>query len=181
MFKYKILTILSILFCAVCGVTTSAQTRNNGFRDANDNARTAPNNNRLVRTLNLTPAQTKQIRMINREYQPVMKAARERMQAANQALDEAVYGGTADDAEIQAKLLEAQTAHSEWLKARTSKETALSKLLDTNQLARFRDLRLQDKQNRQLNNQMRLNNAPRATPPRLSGLPRQIRNRRLQP
>lgn len=180
MFKYKFLTVLSILICAACGLQTNAQTRNNGFREATDAVRTAPNNGGMLRSLNLTPAQTRQIRMINREFQPLIKTAREQMQAANQALDDAVYGGAAD-AEIQAKLGEAQAAHAEWLKTRTAKETALSKLLDTNQLARFRDLRIQDKRNRQLINQRRLNNQALPNPPRLGRLPQQIRNRRLQP
>lgn len=181
MFKYKFLTVLSILLWATGVLTTHAQTRSSGFRDAGDAARTAPNTGGMLRSLNLTPAQTRQIRMINREFQPLMKAARERMQAANQALDDAVYGGTAADAEIRAKLGEAQTAHAEWLKTRTAKETALSKLLDANQLARFRELRLQDKRARQLNNQNRLSNRASPAPPRLGGLPRQVRNRRLQP
>lgn len=176
--NFKYLSISSLLICLVFIFTASGQTRNNQFRER-ENA-PSPNVGELWRTMNLSPAQLGKIRAINREYQPLLRGAREKMQAANRALDEAVYSGQGNVEEVQIKLREAQTAHSEWLKVRTDKEFALSTILDKVQLARFRELRSENERIRQRNVQRRLNNRQTpASPSRLGGLPRQIRNRRL--
>ena len=169
---------LSALVIFGVGVAAAAQAVNNQYREE-ANLPPQPSRPSLVGELNLSGEQIDRLRRINRQFQPPLRQARLRMQAANQALDEAVYGGQ-DNAVIQSRLKEAQMAHSEWIKARTDSESAITAILTRNQLTRFRELRQRNKQaaarNRQLTNQTQ------PVPGRLNRLQRQIRNnRRLAP
>lgn len=161
----------------IFGVFTSVEAQvTNQYQE--DETLTQPNRPSLVETLGLSKDQIAMLRQINRQYQPPLRQSRQRMQAANQALDDAVYGGQ-NNTVIQSRLREAQIAHSEWIKARTDSESAIARILNSDQIMRFRDLRRQNRQaatrNRQLNNQAQ------PVPGRLNRLQRQIRNnRRLQ-
>lgn len=174
------LTFLSI-FCGcalLCGgsILSHAQT-NNQFQEDEKATSAPPARVDILQELDLSRQQLNQIRIINQQFRPPLRRSNQRMQAANQALDEAVYSGRAEDSLIQARLREAQTAHAEWIENRTRLESEISKVLNPNQLARFREFRLRNKQynqrNRQLNNQ---------TQPvqRLNKIQKQIRERRLQ-
>lgn len=138
----------------------------------------ASNPPRLVEILELSKEQINRLREINRQFQPPLRQARQRMRAANQALDDVVYGGQASEAVIQARLKEAQSAHSAFLKARTDSESAITKILNPGQLTQFRQLRRQNAQANSRNNQIR--NQTQPVPNRLNNLQRRIRNRRLQ-
>lgn len=171
-----LLIFLSVLILFCVSITVSAQT-NNQFQDDEEPLPAPQNRLNVLQELNLSREQLGQIRTINREYQPQLRQSRQRMQAANQALDEAVYGGQSNDAEVQSRLREAQTAHSEWIKTRTASESEITKVLNPNQLTRFRELRLQNKRTNLRNRQ--LNNQAQPVPQRLNRLRRQMRNRRL--
>lgn len=176
--KINFLSLMLVpLICAVMFSTVEAQIDSDVPVDEGQKF-TQPARKNILRELNLTNAQVQQIRLANRENQPRLRESRQRSQAANRALDEAIYGGNVNDAEIQARLREAQTAHSEFLRNRTLSETAISKILNPNQLLQFRNLR---QQNRQTNLQKRQNNN-QAEPvqPRLNRMPRLLRNRRLR-
>ena len=96
----------------------------------------------LLAELDLSPEQIRQIRRLNRERQPLVRAARQRMREANLALDQAIYADTTDEAIIQTRLKEAQTAQSEFIKMRSLTEFAVRKILTPEQLIKFREVRL---------------------------------------
>jgi Spy/CpxP family protein refolding chaperone len=112
----------------------------------------------LLQELGLSKAQIQQIRRINTERRPTMQAAKKRLDDANFALDEAIYGDNFSESDIQARLKEVQMAHAEVLKNRTFNETAIRNVLTPDQLVRFRQLRREfNPQNRQIKNQERQN------------------------
>lgn len=131
----------------------------------------------VMQELDLSRQQLNQIRLINQQFRPPLRQSNQRLQAANQALDEAIYSGQANETLIQSRLRDAQEAHAEWIRNRTKLESEISKILNPNQLARFRQLRRQSRMNNQRNRQ--LDNQP---PPvqRLNRIQRQIQNRRNQ-
>jgi Spy/CpxP family protein refolding chaperone len=96
----------------------------------------------LLAELGLSLEQIRQIRRINRESQPLVRAARLRMKEANLALDQAIYANTLDEAIIQTRLKEAQTAQAEFIKMRSLTEFAVRKVLLPEQLTKFREIRL---------------------------------------
>lgn len=150
-------TVLAILFLSVAVSSISAQ-RN--FGESEDQP--APTRVNLMRELNLTDAQIRRIRQINRERQPVNRAARQRLQIANRALDEAIYADDLNEAEIQRRLRETQAAQAEMINNRTATETAIRQVLSPAQLVRFRELRARfgqrpkDRLNREQNTRRRL-------------------------
>lgn len=95
----------------------------------------------LFKRLGLSQEQVQQIRRINQEKQPLMREAQKRFREANRALDLAIYADTVDENEIQTRLKEAQTAHDEMIKIRSSIELAVRKVLTAEQLAKFRQFR----------------------------------------
>lgn len=175
MMKKPAFTSIFLLLLSLIVVCSNARAQiADEFRETGETA--TPNRAQILRTLGLTLSQLQRIRQINREFQPPLRHAAQRMQAANLALDTAVYGGAAGDQEIQSKLREAQTAHSEWLRARTASERAIASVLNPAQLVRFRELqRLRKRANLQ---NRRLNRQTQPIPPRLNRLPRRLRNRR---
>lgn len=96
----------------------------------------------LLSELDLSPDQIQQIRRINREKQPLVRAARLRMKEANSALDKAIYDDSADESVIQTRLKEAQIAQAEFTKIRSLTEYAVRKILLPEQLVKFREVRL---------------------------------------
>lgn len=116
----------------------------------------------LLRELDLTNAQIRQIRDINRQRQPANRAARERLLGANNALDEAVYADDFDEAEVEMRLREVQTAQAEMMRNRIATETAIRRILTPAQLVRFRELRAvygrqtENRQNRVQNQRRKL-------------------------
>ncbi len=95
----------------------------------------------LLQELGLNRNQVQQIKRINSERGPQTQIARKRLDDANLALDEAIYGDTYNESEIQARLKEAQSAQSELNRIRTFTETAIRNMLTPEQLVRFRKLR----------------------------------------
>ena len=130
------------------------------------NAQMRPN---LMRQLGLSQDQIKKIRQINQERRPQLRAAQDRLREANRNLDQAIYADIADDAEIQARLKEVQTAQADVIRLRSLTELAVRKNLTPEQLARFRSVRQQfmerkenmlerkkDRSNRSLTNRRQL-------------------------
>ncbi|MDQ2747622.1 MAG: Spy/CpxP family protein refolding chaperone, partial [Acidobacteriota bacterium] len=126
----------------------------------------------LLQQLNLTQDQIRQIRQINRQDRPQLRAANLRLREANSNLDAAVYGDNADETDVQEKIKAVHAAHAEVVKLRTRIEFSVRKVLLPEQLARFREIRAQSmsekensprlRNNRPSNNQNRpLNNLRR--------------------
>ena len=134
----------------------------------------APDRPKLLPELGLTKDQIQQIRRINVQLRPQMQAAKKRLDDANFALDEAIYGDKASDSDIQERMKEVQLAHAEMIKNRTFSETSIRKVLTPAQLIRFREMRQRFKpaQNRQMNNDGRPNNMEKPNQNRLKTLPK---------
>ena len=119
----------------------------------------------LLGQLNLTQEQIEQIREINRRNRPPMREASQRLREANRSLDTAVYDDAADEADIQLKIKEVSAAHAEVVKLRAQNEFAVRKVLNADQLAKFREIRRQtmlEKENLQkLKNNRRIINPNR--------------------
>lgn len=96
--------------------------------------------------LNLSPDQIQQIRRINREQQPLKRAAQQRLQAAKSSLDRAIYADDLDEREIQVLLKEMQTAQTEVFRIKAMNEVEIRKVLAPEQLVKFRDARERFKQ-----------------------------------
>lgn len=140
----------------------------------NQNARNRRPN--LLAELALTPEQIRQIRLINQENKFSLRAAQQRLRAANQNLDNAIYTDNLDEAAVQTLLKEAQAAQVEVIKLRSLTELAVRKILTQEQLTKFRDLRrqfaerMENRPNQPRNRRLkfpsrRLNNRQRAEPP----------------
>lgn len=139
----------------------------------NFNKKPRPN---LLAELELSQEQIRQIRRINREKQPLLREAQQRLGEAKRNLDQAIYADTVDESDVQAKLKEVQNAQAEVFKIRSTTEFAVRKILTPGQLVKFREVRQRFMQafenrqnqprNRQLNNQnRRLLNRPRQLRP----------------
>ncbi|MCY7374487.1 MAG: Spy/CpxP family protein refolding chaperone [Pyrinomonadaceae bacterium] len=98
---------------------------------------------RLLEQLDLTREQIQQIRQITRQNRPLMREANRRLREANRNLDLAVYSDTADETEIQKRVKEVRDAHAEFIKLRAQSEFAVRKVLNPEQLAKFREIRQQ--------------------------------------
>lgn len=100
----------------------------------------------LLAELNLSQEQIGEIRRINRENRLSRQAAQQRLRQANQNLDQAIYTDTVDEANIQLLTKELQSAQTEVIKFRTASELSVRKILTAQQLAKFRELRRQFKE-----------------------------------
>jgi Spy/CpxP family protein refolding chaperone len=95
----------------------------------------------LLRQLDLTPDQIQQIREMNREMAPRRTAARQRLREANRILDASIYSDILDEAQVAANLKEFQEAQAAVSALNFESELNIRKILNAEQLARFRDMR----------------------------------------
>ncbi len=129
----------------------------------------------LLRELDLTPDQIRQLRILNAQRNPLMQEAQRKLREANRNLDQAIYADVIDEADLRLKLKEVQTAQAEVSKIRAMSEFEVRKVLTPEQLARFRDLRekfsqrlnenQQRRQNRRQNRPIRQQNNTNQNPP----------------
>ncbi len=94
-----------------------------------------------LREIGLTPVQIREIRRLNMERKPQMEAAQTRLREANRLLDEAIYADQVNEADVQARLKEAQSAQAEVFRIRSMSEFAIRRILTPDQLVHFRELR----------------------------------------
>jgi Spy/CpxP family protein refolding chaperone len=132
---------------------------------------------RILRELELSREQIRQIRSINQSRRPLMQAAQKSWREAQRNLDLAIYADETDQEAIELRLKEAQTAYSEFIKARSVTEFLIRQVLTPGQLQKFRQFRDQVKQRNKPSQQDRNINNPenRDTPPEP---PRRLRPRR---
>src|SRR3569623_1379212 len=97
----------------------------------------------LLQQLGLSPDQARQIRQLNQQRKPMIDEAQRRVKEANQALDAAIYADNVDESEVQARLNDLQHAPADIARIRFTNELAIRKILPTEQLGRFRELRRQ--------------------------------------
>jgi Spy/CpxP family protein refolding chaperone len=108
-----------------------------------DTQRPAGQDNRgnLLQQLALAPDQVQQIRRLNQQRKPMMDDAQRRAREANQALDAAIYADQVNEDDVKAKLHDLQIAQAEVARLRFTNELAIRRILTSDQLVRFRDLR----------------------------------------
>ena len=104
--------------------------------------RHGPPANRLLRLLNLTPEQQRQMREIRAQGEGEIRAARLRFQRAQLALDQAIYADTVDEALIEERAREVGEAQSQLVRLRALTEMRIRRVLTPEQLSTYRDLRL---------------------------------------
>lgn len=166
--KLRAFPVLFLLFGGF--LTVAAQT------EPADQTAPAPKRAGLLAQLNLTREQIQQIREINQRNRPQIREANQRLRLANRSLDAAIYGDAANEADVQLKVSEVHAAHAEVVRLRTETEYAVRKILNAEQLARFREIREQSLAEKQM--LPRLRNRPLSNPNRpLNNLQR--RNRPL--
>jgi Spy/CpxP family protein refolding chaperone len=157
--NFSVLFILATLL--TCSFTT-AKAQENTPNAQTDNQQNRP---RLLEALDLTSDQIQQIRRINQENRPQLRAANQRLREANRSLDTAVYSDAADEADIQNKIKEVHAAHNAMINLRAKTEFAVRKVLTPAQLSKFREIRQQslaDKANLpRLRNNQRMNSPNR--------------------
>lgn len=95
----------------------------------------------LLRELNLSKEQRQQIRRIHQQKKPQLGQAQQHFREANQNLDREIYADNVNEAEIRARLKEAQLAQSELVQIRTLTELEVRRILTTEQLGKFREIR----------------------------------------
>jgi len=174
--------IFTILTLGLTFSTANAQV-NALAEDVGNQQFNEPQRPNLMRALGLSREQIQQIRRINNERQPVVREARMRLEKANRALDEAIYSDSFSETEIEQRVQEAGSAHTEFIKSRALNEIEINKVLNPGQLERFRAMRQDFKQqNRASKMQNRQNGNQIQSPPnRLKNLPRKLRNRPQRP
>lgn len=138
------LSLLSLIFVSLLFAASSAtiKAQDETPPDAPNQRLDAPRPN-LMQQLGLTPNQINQVRQINQMNKPQMRSAQERLREANRNLDQAIYADAANEVEIQTRLREVQTAHTEVIKIKAQTELAVRRILTPEQLAKFRDVRRQ--------------------------------------
>ena len=157
------------LFTALAAVATGAYGQDgpppeDGPHDERPDAR-RPN---LLAELGLSREQIQQIRRFNQERRPAMMQAQRRMVDANRALDAAIYRDSPSGEEFQAGLKEVQTAQSELARLRFESELAVRRILTSEQLVRFRELRQRFAEEREgeMRNRRRRGDGPGTSPMR---------------
>ena len=137
--KFLILILAGLLICS---------SFSQGFgQNETETEITAPqklNNHRrqnVLQELNLSRNQIQQIRRINQENRSLLRAAKTHLLESSRNLDAAIYADNLNEAGVQSKIKDLQTAQIEIIKLRASKELAIRKVLEAAQLSKFREAR----------------------------------------
>ena len=163
-FNFLSLTLIGLLM-TFSFVSVKAQDET-ASPDASNNQFNRERRPKLLEQLDLTQEQIQQIRRINTGQRPLLREAQSRLRRANQNLDQAIYADNANENDIQARIKETQIAQAEVIKIRSTMELAIRRILNAEQLSKFRGTRQQftqkmnDRQNRRRNRRMNLQNRP---------------------
>jgi Spy/CpxP family protein refolding chaperone len=122
-----------------------------------------------ISVLGLTPDQVTRIRAIRQENRLEWQAARQRLNQAQRALDEAIYSDEANDALVEQRTREVAEAQAAEVRLRARTELGIRRVLTPQQLGTFRLIRQQRIREAQL--KRRMENGNRQRP---------LGNRRLQ-
>lgn len=116
-----------------------------------------------VTALGLTPDQVTRIRTIRQQNRLEMQAARQRMNQAQRALDEAIYADDASEAVIEQRAREVAEAQVNEVRLRVRTELGIRRVLTLQQLNTFRTIRQQRIREAQM--KRRMENANQQRPP----------------
>ena len=129
----------------------------------------------LLLQLGLSREQIQQIRRLNAERKPMMEDAQRRFREANRALDEAIYADQVNDIDVQSRLKDVQVAQAEVANIRYTNELSVRKILTTEQLVRFRELRQKFEMVRRTTENQRPNGGGRVIGQRPAGTTQPLR------
>ncbi len=118
------------------GLTTDASSQRPPSDDGQPRQR--PN---LFRALGLSEEQVQQIRAANEEIRPKMSEVTRKLRDANRELDRTIYADEVDEAEFAKKLEIYRAAQAEMSELRFNSELAVRRILTSEQLIKFRELR----------------------------------------
>jgi Spy/CpxP family protein refolding chaperone len=135
----------------------------------------------ILRQLNLTQDQFKAIRKLLGDNGPLVRDAQRDFREAQEALDEAIYADTVDDALVQSLTKRSADAQATLMKLRTINEFAIRRILSPEQVTRFRELRKQQMQMRQERQKMQKMNGDGPKRMRPMGQPGQPGQPGMQP
>jgi Spy/CpxP family protein refolding chaperone len=189
-------TMLFILLFAVSS-TREVRAQNPAETPQNDQAQENPDTG-WRNQLNLTPDQITKIRTILEQNKAERQAARQRVNQAQRALDQAIYADAANKDEITQRTHELSEAQTAEVRLRAATELKISRVLTPEQLNKFRTIRQEraakarearrlenGNQQKTLNNNKPLGNGVNQQTPeerrnerrllRRNGLPRKIR------
>ena len=107
----------------------------------------------VLQRLGLAAEQIEQIRQINADRRPLMQEAQKRFREASRALDAAIYADQVNEADIDTRLKDVQTAQAEVARIRSMNELSIRRVLTPEQLARFREMRQRFDERRDLRDQ----------------------------
>jgi Spy/CpxP family protein refolding chaperone len=137
-----------VLVVALHVLGPSARAQVAAQRQTQPGARQAarPRDGKLVRRLNLTPAQRLQLREIRSQREPEARELARRVRLARRALDEAIYADAAEDALVEQRARELASAQAALVRLRAATELKVRRVLTAEQLQTFRELRRQAQQ-----------------------------------
>ena len=96
----------------------------------------------LLGRLNLTPDQLQQIRRIQREMRDERTAANQRLRESNRALEDALDAESPDEQVIEQRIQAVNAAQNAQLRTRIQTEIRIRRVLNPNQLAILKNIRL---------------------------------------
>ena len=102
-----------------------------------------PRGDNLMRRLNLTPEQRRQLRRIRRQGEPETRELTRRVRLARRALDEAIYSDAVEESLVEQRSRELADAQAALVRLRATTELKVRRLLTPGQLQTFRELRMQ--------------------------------------
>ncbi len=163
----------ALLFLLFSSIPVSAQNENMPTPSPCGDPNKPLQQRTLDEILCLTPEQRLQIRNINESVKDQTQMARRRLQFAQRALDEAIYGdNTADDATIEQRAKDLGEAQAEIARLRATTDLKIRRILTQEQIRRFRFWRewkarqernrlLRQQNQQQMNKQRPNNNLPK--------------------
>ncbi len=98
--------------------------------------------------MNLTQEQFQSIRKLLADNGPKVREAQRDFREAQEALDDAIYADTVDEALVQSLTKRSSEAQATLMKLRTINEFAIRRVLNPEQVIKFRELRRQQMQER---------------------------------
>jgi Spy/CpxP family protein refolding chaperone len=139
---YNVFLVLLVLAFSVSAGSAQDHPPMEGGRPPMDDA-PPPDGGRpnLLRELGLSPEQLLQIKQMNAERRPQMESAQRAMREAVRALDEAIYADNVNDETVAARIRDFQAAQAEIARIRFNSELTVRKILTSDQLMKFRELR----------------------------------------
>jgi Spy/CpxP family protein refolding chaperone len=133
------LTLFPVVALLLCGGATVCAQTNQDSPTEEPIAGRAPD---LLGRLNLSPDQLQQIRRIQRDMRDERSVANQRLRESNRALEDALDAESPDEQVIEQRIQAVNAAQNAQLRTRIQTEMRIRRVLNPNQLAILKDIRL---------------------------------------